>query len=75
MTGYAQISGKYNTTPRDKLIMDMMYIEQFSILRDIQLILQTAVVLLRSDSTEAFGKKRATAYKFVPAKAHEKQDK
>ena len=30
LTGYAQISGKYNTTPRDKLIMDMMYIEQFS---------------------------------------------
>ena len=54
LTGYAQIAGKYNTTPRDKLIMDMMYIEQFSILRDIQLILQTAVVLLRSDSTEAF---------------------
>lgn len=68
LTGYAQIAGKYNTTPRDKLIMDMMYIEQFSILRDIQLILQTAVVLLRSDSTEAFGKKRESKYKFVPAK-------
>ena len=68
LTGYAQIAGKYNTTPRDKLIMDMMYIEQFSILRDIQLILQTAVVLLRSDSTEAFGKKRESKYKFVSAK-------
>ena len=73
LTGYAQIAGKYNTTPRDKLIMDMMYIEQFSILRDIQLILQTAVVLLRSDSTEAFGKKRESKYKFVPAK--EQKDK
>lgn len=73
LTGYAQIAGKYNTTPRDKLIMDMMYIEQFSILRDIQLILQTAVVLLRSDSTEAFGKKRESNYKFVPAK--EQKDK
>ena len=67
LTGYAQISGKYNTTPRDKLIMDMMYIEQFSILRDIQLILQTAVVLFRSDSTEAFGKDKKTEYKFIPA--------
>ena len=73
LTGYAQIAGKYNTTPRDKLIMDMMYIEQFSILRDIQLILQTAVVLLRSDSTEAFGKKRESKYKFVTAK--EQKDK
>ena len=30
-----------------------MYIEQFSILKDIQLIFQTAIVLLKSDSTEA----------------------
>lgn len=72
LTGYAQIAGKYNTTPRDKLIMDMMYIEQFSILRDIQLILQTAVVLLRSDSTEAFGKEKRTSYVFVPARKEEK---
>ncbi len=55
LTGYAQIAGKYNTTPKDKLIMDMMYIEQFSILRDIQLILQTVIVLLKKDSTEGFG--------------------
>lgn len=54
LTGYAQIAGKYNTTPKDKLIMDMMYIEQFSILRDIQLIFQTAIVLLKKDSTEGF---------------------
>ena len=73
LTGYAQISGKYNTTPRDKLIMDMMYIEQFSILRDIQLILQTAVVLLRSDSTEAFGKKKTSPYVFVPAEDAEEE--
>lgn len=73
LTGYAQISGKYNTTPRDKLIMDMMYIEQFSILRDIQLIMQTAVVLLKSDSTEAFGKKKKSGYVFVPAEQQEKE--
>lgn len=56
LTGYAQITGKYNTTPKDKLIMDMMYIEQFSIWKDLQLIFQTAIVLLKSDSTEAFDK-------------------
>ena len=51
--------------------MDMMYIEQFSVLRDIQLILQTAVVLLKSDSTEAFGKKKESGYVFISAKEHE----
>ena len=45
--------------------MDMMYIEQFSIMRDIQLILQTVIVLLKSDSTEAFDKKgKESKYKF-----------
>ena len=39
--------------------MDMMYIEQFSILKDIQLIFQTVIVLLKADSsTEAFDKKK-----------------
>lgn len=66
LTGYAQIQGKYNTSPKDKLLMDMMYIEHYSIWRDIQLILQTAIVLLKSDSTEAFGKqKKQGKYIFV----------
>ena len=54
LTGYAQIQGKYNTTPKDKLIMDMMYIEQFSILLDIQLIFQTVLAVIRPDSSEGF---------------------
>ena len=56
LTGYAQIQGKYNTTPKDKLIMDMMYIEQFSILLDIQLIFQTVLAVIRPDSSEGFQK-------------------
>ena len=59
LTGYAQISGKYNTTPKDKLMMDMMYIENYSVFKDIQLLFQTAIVLLKSDSTEAFKKQKS----------------
>lgn len=73
LTGYAQIAGKYNTSPKDKLIMDMMYIEQFSILKDIQLIFQTVIVLLKADSsTEGFGKKRESIYKFPEYSEREK---
>ena len=72
LTGYAQISGKYNTTPKDKLMMDMMYIENYTVFKDIQLLFQTAIVLLKSDSTEAFhsgnGKKE---YIFVEAREEE----
>lgn len=55
LTGYAQVMGKYNTTSRDKLILDLMYIENFSIANDVRILLQTLTVLFRADeSTEAF---------------------
>ncbi|WP_418482749.1 exopolysaccharide biosynthesis polyprenyl glycosylphosphotransferase [Frisingicoccus sp.] len=54
LTGYAQIAGKYNTTPKYKLILDLMYIENYSILKDIKLVLQTLIVFFKPDSTEAF---------------------
>jgi len=57
LTGLAQISGKYNTSPKDKLVMDLMYIENYSIWQDFKLIFQTVTVFLKaSESTEAFGK-------------------
>jgi len=56
LTGYAQIAGKYNTTPKYKLILDLMYIENYSIIKDIKLILQTLVVFFKSDSTEGFAR-------------------
>ena len=71
LTGYAQIFGKYNTSPKDKLIMDMMYIEKFSILKDIQLMFQTVIVLLKKDSTEAFSNDKKSKYTFVPAEDEE----
>ncbi len=55
LTGYAQIYGKYNTSSRDKLMLDLMYIENYSLIRDIQLLFQTVLVLFKAeDSTEAF---------------------
>ena len=57
LTGYAQIAGKYNTTPKYKLILDLMYIENYSIIKDFKLILQTLIVFFKSDSTEGFAKK------------------
>lgn len=56
LTGYAQIYGKYNTSPYDKLRLDLLYIEQYSFLLDIKLILMTIRVMLKKDSTEGFDK-------------------
>lgn len=52
LTGYAQIYGKYNTTPLDKLKLDLMYIESYSILLDIKLIFLTLKIMFMKESTE-----------------------
>ncbi|MFQ9650131.1 MAG: sugar transferase [Enterocloster sp.] len=54
LTGYAQVYGKYNTTAYDKLKMDLMYIENYSILLDIEILFQTVKILLMRESTEGF---------------------
>lgn len=56
LTGYAQIYGKYNTSAYDKLRLDLMYIENYSILLDIKLILMTVRILFKKESTEGFDK-------------------
>lgn len=58
LTGYAQINGKYNTASRDKLMLDLMYIENYSLLKDVQILFQTILVLFKAeDSTKAFENK------------------
>ncbi|WP_312336618.1 sugar transferase [Anaerospora hongkongensis] len=51
ITGFAQVYGKYNTLPEDKLIYDLMYIQRCSVLVDLSVMLQTVRVLLLKDST------------------------
>lgn len=54
LTGYAQVYGKYNTTAYDKLKMDLMYIQNYSLLLDIEIIFKTVKVLFMKESTEGF---------------------
>lgn len=58
LTGLAQIEGKYNTSPKDKAILDLLYIENFSLAYDWKLILRTLTIFFRRDSTEGFSEKR-----------------
>ena len=54
LTGYAQIYGKYNTTAYDKLKLDLMYIQNYSVLMDVRLIFMTIKIMLLKESTEGF---------------------
>lgn len=61
LTGYAQIYGKYNTTPYDKLKLDLMYIQNYSFRLDLRLILMTLKVVFMKESTEGIAEGQTTA--------------
>ena len=63
LAGYAQVYGKYNTTPYDKLKLDLSYIENYSVWLDIKLMLLTLKVLVWPDSTEGVETDQVTALK------------
>lgn len=63
LAGFAQVYGKYNTTPYDKLKLDLTYIENYSVWLDIKLMLLTLKVLLWPDSTEGVESDQITALK------------
>ncbi len=56
LTGYAQIYGKYNSSPYDKARLDLMYIENYSLFLDIKLLFMTVQILLKKESTEGIDK-------------------
>lgn len=54
LTGYAQLYGKYNTSAYDKLCLDLIYIENRSLILDFKLIMLTIKILFIPESTEGF---------------------
>ncbi|MCI9447154.1 MAG: exopolysaccharide biosynthesis polyprenyl glycosylphosphotransferase [Lachnospiraceae bacterium] len=63
LTGYAQVFGKYNTTPYDKLKLDLTYIENYSYWQDIKLMLMTFKIIFQKENTEGIDKSQVTAVK------------
>lgn len=63
LAGYAQVYGKYNTTPYDKLKLDLSYIETYTLWLDIKLMLLTLKILFKPESTEGIEESQTTAKK------------
>lgn len=61
LAGFAQVYGKYNTTPYDKLKLDLTYIENYSVWMDVKLMMLTLKVLFWPDSTEGVEAEQITA--------------
>ena len=67
LTGYAQVYGKYNTDPYDKLQMDLMYIANPSLIEDLKIIFATIRILFDKESTEGIRKDDAAEKEQVSA--------
>ncbi|MDR1765529.1 MAG: sugar transferase [Lachnospiraceae bacterium] len=74
LTGYAQVYGKYNTTPYDKLKMDLNYIQNYSLRLDMKLILLTFKVLFMKDSSQGIAQGETTAPITPPTRSERKKD-
>lgn len=61
LTGYAQVYGKYNTTPLDKLKLDLIYIAQHSVLFDLRILFYTIKIIFIPESTEGIPDGQSTA--------------
>lgn len=61
LTGLAQVYGRYNTDPTDKLKMDLMYINQMSVMQDLRLMFATVKVLFMKESTSGIAEGQITA--------------
>jgi len=66
LTGYAQIFGKYNTTPYDKLKLDIYYIEHYSFGMDLKILIQTVKIIFTPEATEGVDSGKMTEGKKNP---------
>lgn len=74
LAGYAQVYGKYNTTPYDKLKLDLTYIENYSFWLDLKIMLLTLKILLKPESTEGVEATQTTALKLVSEETESTDD-
>lgn len=65
LTGFAQVYGKYNTTPYDKLKLDLTYIQNYSILLDIKIMIMTVKILFMRESTEGVAEGQITSSLYI----------
>ncbi len=63
LTGYAQVYGKYNTTPYDKLKLDLFYIENYSFFLDLKLLLMTVKIFFQKEVSEGVDDNQRNALK------------
>lgn len=49
ITGWAQVNGGYEITPREKLVLDLEYMEKRNLLLDIKIVIKTILIVFTAD--------------------------
>lgn len=75
LTGYAQVYGKYNTTAYDKLKLDLMYIQNYSLRLDFEIMLKTVQILFMKESMEGLPAGQEIALTATPTEAGDTNEK
>ena len=63
LTGYAQVYGRYNSTPYNKLRLDLTYIQNYSFWLDIKCMVMTVKILFQKEAREGIDDDQKTAQK------------
>ncbi|MBQ9032548.1 MAG: sugar transferase [Parasporobacterium sp.] len=63
LTGYAQVYGRYNSTPYNKLRLDLTYIQNYSFWLDIKCMVMTVKILFQKEAREGIDEDQKTAQK------------
>jgi len=63
ITGYAQVYGKYNTTPYNKLRLDLIYIQNYSAWLDLKCLVSTLKIIFRPETSEGVEENKLNALK------------
>jgi exopolysaccharide biosynthesis polyprenyl glycosylphosphotransferase len=66
LTGYAQVYGRYNSEPEDKIKYDLYYIYNYSLWLDIKILILTIRILFQKENTEGVDEDQISAMKNKP---------
>jgi len=72
ITGLAHVLGKYNTTPEERIRLDLTYLQNYSLFLDLKIMIETLRVIFTKDYAEGIEEPKERSGSAEPAPKEEK---